>query len=112
MDIPKIIQENKKAIVLIDVRTPEANHQFKVSIKGTGFIISEDGKFITNAHVYKAVQQNEMEGLGVSVPGETDQKGTIHYDRYPTKLLAIDEENDVALMQIISDKTFATVQES
>ncbi len=103
MNIQKIIKKNRNAIVLIDLQKPGEGTQKQISIRGTGFIVFDDGKFITNAHVYKSVQENEMQYLGVSVPGKTDDKNLTHYDRFPVKLLKIDEENDVVLMQIASD---------
>jgi S1-C subfamily serine protease len=111
MDITKIIEKNRNAIVLIDLQKPAESGQMQVSIRGTGFIISKDGKFITNAHVYNQIPQNELEHIGVSVPKETDERNLTHYKRYQTKLLKIDEENDVALMQIVSDeKDFETIE--
>ena len=104
MKISKIIEQNKKSIILIDLQIPGENNQKKISIRGTGFIISKDGKFITCAHVYKQIPENELPFLGVSLIGKTDEKGIMHYDRYKAKLLEIDEENDLALMKIISDK--------
>jgi len=112
MEISKIIEKNKKSIILIALYIPGTENQGRVSIRGTGFIISEDGKFITCGHVYKQIPQSEMQYLEVSVPGKTDEKGLTHYDRYKVKLLEIDEENDLALMQIISDKiNFEPVEE-
>ncbi len=111
MEITKIIEENKNAIILVDVHIPAEHNQQKVSIKGTGFIVAPEGKFITNAHVYKAIPENEWQYMGVSVPGKTDEKNLLHYDRYPIKLINIDEQNDVAYMEIISDKKdFQTVK--
>ena len=110
MNIQKIIEKNKDAIVLVDIQIPKENNQKTIGIRGTGFVISEDGKFITNAHVYKQIPENELQYIGVSVPGKTDEKKLQHYDRYPTKLLQIDEENDIALMQIISDKSFEVIE--
>jgi len=104
MKISKIIEKNKKSIILVALYIPGENNQGKVSIRGTGFIISSDGKFMTCAHVYKQIPQNELPYLEVSVPGKTDEKGITYYDRYKANLLKIDEENDLALMQIISDK--------
>jgi S1-C subfamily serine protease len=110
MNISKIIEKNKNSIVLIDVQIPGEGAQRKISVRGTGFIVSEDGKFITCTHVYKQIPENEKEFLGVSVMGETDEKNITHYNRYKVKLLKIDEENDLALMQIIAeDKKLKTI---
>lgn len=113
MKISEIIEKNKNSIILIALYIPEAEkaNQGKVSIRGTGFIISRDGKFITTGHVYKQIPQNDLPYLEVSVPGKIDEKGITHYDRYKVKLLKIDKENDLALMQIISDKNnFETIE--
>jgi len=107
--MPQIIEKNKNAIVLIDLQKPGQGTQKQISIRGTGFIISTDGKFITNAHVYKQIPENELEYLGVLMPGKTDEKNSTQYDRFSVKLLKIDEENDLALMQIIDDKKFKTI---
>ncbi len=104
MKISKIIEENKESIILIALSIPVQNNQSRVSIRGTGFIISRDGRFITCAHVYKQIPQNELSYLEVSVSGKTDGKKILHYDRYKVELLKMDEENDLALMKIISDK--------
>ena len=109
MKIQEIIEKNKGATILIDVVVYGSNNETKFSIKGTGFVISTDGKFITNAHVYKQVLESELKYLGASVPGKVNEKKLTPYDRYPIKLLNIDEENDIALMQIVSDKKFETV---
>lgn len=110
MKISEIIEKNKNSIILVALYIPGVENQGKVSIRGTGFIISRDGQFITCAHVYKQIPQNELSYLEVSVPGKTDEKGITHYDRYKVKLLKMDEENDFALMQIISDKNnFETI---
>ncbi len=98
MKTSQIIEKNKNSIILVALYIPGDNNQGKVSIRGTGFIISPDGQFITCAHV--------------SVPGRTDEKDITTYDRYKAKLLKMDEENDLALMQIISssEKEFEFIQ--
>jgi len=113
MKTSEIIEKNKKSIILVALYIPGENNKGKVSIsiRGTGFITSLDGKFITCWHVYKQIPQNELPYLEVSVPSRTDEKGLTHYDRYKVKLLKTDEENDLALMQIISDKNdFETIE--
>lgn len=110
MNIQKIIEKNKSAIVLIDVQIPGEGNQKKISIRGTGFVVSNDGKFITNAHVYKQIPQSELQYAGVSVPGVIDTIRGTHYDRYEIELLRIDEENDVALLKIKNGKNFQPIQ--
>jgi len=99
----KIIQKNKESIILINIIIPGENNQTKISVRGTGFIVSKDGKFITCAHVYKQIPENELPYLKVMVWGETSDKGITNYKEYGVKLLKMDEENDLALMQIMSD---------
>ena len=108
--ISKIIEENKKSIVLVDVHLPAEGTQIKINIKGTGFIISDDGRFITNAHVWRQIQDNEMAYAGVSVPGPTNEKGLTPYHRFKVEKIAIDDENDLALLKIISDKKFEPIK--
>jgi len=95
-----ILEENKKSIILLDTVVPAQNNQSKVSIVGTGFIISEDGKFVTCAHVYNQIPGNERQYLGAKVPIETDNKGITAYKRYKVEFLDVDTENDMALMKI------------
>jgi putative serine protease PepD len=54
--------------------------------QGSGFLISEDGKILTNSHVVANEQQ-----LEVTLPDQS---------RYKAKLLSRDPANDVALLQI------------
>lgn len=109
MKIQEIIEKNKNAVILIDVFIPGSNNQNTVSIRGTGFIVSPDGKFITCAHVYKQIPENELQYLGAAVRGEPNEKKLTNYKRYKVKLLSINEINDVALLQIISDDKFVAI---
>jgi S1-C subfamily serine protease len=54
--------------------------------QGSGFLISEDGKIMTNSHVVTNDRQ-----LEVTLSDQT---------RYPAKLITRDESNDLALIQI------------
>ena len=108
MKITKIIERNRNSIVLVDLQKQLENNQVQINIRGTGFIISPDGTFVTNAHVYKSIPENELAHIGASVPGE-NKDNVLRYDRFPVKLLKLDEENDIAIMQIISDKKFEAV---
>lgn len=112
MKITEIIEKYKKPIVLIDVQIPGEGNQKRISIRGTGFIVSNDGKVITCLHVYKQIPQSELPFLGIAAPGRTDERGVTHYDRYPANVIGYDEENDLVLMKIVSDKNnFETIKE-
>ena len=109
MKIQEIIEKNKNSVVLLQIEIPQGNNQNRLSIRGTGFIISGNGRFITNAHVYKQIPENELQYLKVSLPfGPDSDNGKIkYYKSYPVQLLAIDEENDIALMEIVNyDRKF------
>jgi S1-C subfamily serine protease len=58
--------------------------------QGSGFLISEDGKILTNSHVVANEQQ-----LEVTLPDQS---------RYKARLLSRDQANDVALLQITPRK--------
>lgn len=113
MNNSKIIEKNKKSIILLDVVTPQDNKQNKIRIVGSGFIILEDGKFITCAHVYKQIPENEKQYLGAKIMAETNEKGITNYKSYKVKFLEEDKENDIALMQLISENNekFTPIEE-
>jgi len=98
-------------MVLLEILIPKDNDQAMRSVRGTGFIVSRDGRFITNNHVYQQIPENERQYLRVMVPGKTDDKGIVYYDSYRLELLRRDEENDLALMKIITppETAFAPV---
>ena len=63
--------------------------------QGSGFLISADGKILTNSHVVANERQ-----LEVTLPDQSHYKAT---------LLSRDEANDVALLQIQPRKTLPTL---
>jgi S1-C subfamily serine protease len=63
--------------------------------QGSGFLISSDGKIITNSHVVANERQ-----LEVTLPDQS---------RYKAQLLSRDEANDVALLQIQPRKTLPSL---
>jgi len=103
----EIIEENRKSVISLIIWIPAAKDSGKggVSIIGTGFIVSPDGKFIISAHTYKKIPQNELQYLKVLIHDRKDEKGIIHHKQYKTELIKMDEDNDIALMKIISDRT-------
>lgn len=65
--------------------------------KGTGSIIKASGIVLTSAHIL-----TDAHGRRVSV---VTQDG----NQYPGKVIATDKKRDLALVKILSDKTFATL---
>lgn len=114
MENSKIIKQNQNSVGFIDVRIPEQNDPAKnrTSIRGTGFIISKDGIFATNAHVYLEVAENEKQFLGFNLISKTNEKGLASYSRYQIELLKLDKENDLALFKIKSNErtSFETIK--
>jgi serine protease Do len=72
---------------------PNRTRKFKSTSIGSGFIIHRDGYVVTNAHV---------------VGQAADQK-VIFADgtEYEAKRVAVDEQHDLAILKIQSDRTFA-----
>lgn len=96
----EIFEKNKDSIVQLDVVIPEGENRQKMSIRGSGFIVSKDGYLITNAHVYSKLSEKEKKYFGAKVPEETDTKGIAHYKRYKVELVDLDKKNDIALMKL------------
>lgn len=95
----KNIGQTKGAIVALGY-WPTKNH---VSIIGTGFAISEDGKIATCAHVYNQVPKEAAVNFKALVLTKIDN-GIDNYNWVPLKLLKKDDQKDVAILQLESIK--------
>lgn len=73
--------EASDAVVRIDVRTPNGSRQ------GSGFIVSEDGRVLTNYHVVRDARSIEVKLASGDV-----------YER--TAVLATDERRDIAVLKV------------
>lgn len=65
---------------------------------GTGFVVSEDGHILTNAHV---VSENGQTAKSVTVSFKGDDSDTAKVD---ATILGVDDTSDVALLQVDADK--------
>jgi S1-C subfamily serine protease len=65
-------------------------------ITGSGFIVSADGRILTNAHVVEKAEQ-----VSVNVPGLKK--------KYPARIIGSDRQTDVALLRITPDSPLQPV---
>ncbi len=86
-DLPEIFKYFFKEDML-----PDPMEQFKRTWQGSGVIISPEGEIVTNVHVVK-----EAEILSVTLDND---------ETYTAKVKAIDEETDIALIQLEGEGTF------
>jgi S1-C subfamily serine protease len=78
---PDVIERASKAVVFLKGATDDG------TLVGSGFVLSSDGKIVTNLHVIRSLRAG-----GVQLPsGET-------YDSF--SVLAYDERKDIAIIQI------------
>lgn len=88
-----IYKNNRAATVNITSRVYQQDFFFRVypaDGTGSGFIINEKGQIITNYHVIKGSQE-----ISVTL---SDTK------KYPAKVLGVDSRNDLALLEIKTDR--------
>ena len=93
-----IYKNNIESIVAIQTEVVTTNmfgQQVAGAAAGSGFVISEDGYILTNAHV---------------VDGATSIKVSFENgDEYTAKLVGMEEDNDVAVLKVDSSVTFNPV---
>lgn len=97
----EIFSLNKNSVLLLETAKPLGNGQHRLSIRGSGFVVSTEGSFITNAHVYKNIPDSDKQYLYAKLPGRKDKKGVLYYKTYNVELIDIDFENDIALMKLV-----------
>lgn len=76
---------------------------------GTGVIYSEQGLIITNAHVVSTRDEIDPKDLRLRVRLSGAATGEAGERDFPARLLALDPEIDLALLQIESDRTFSRI---
>lgn len=111
MENSKIIEENKNSVILLRLFIPGENNKNQLSIRGTGFIVADDGKFITSYHLYKEIPENQRQYLEAQIPNKTEG-GITNYERFNIEFLKMDEENDIALMRLnaTDSRTFIPIK--
>lgn len=75
-------------------------NQNQVTITGSGFSITDDGKILSAAHIYNQVPQNQAQNLMAMVMTEQEINGLERYTWLPLKLIRKNDQDDVSLFQI------------
>ncbi len=90
------IKEIKSSIVAIGF-TPNPQ---QITITGSGFCISDDGKIITAAHIYNQLNDEQRKSLKAFVLAEKAAAELERYKWIPIKLINKDDANDLAVFQL------------
>lgn len=102
LSIPEIVREVSPATVSIYIiEVVDGQGEAPVSA-GSGFIITDDGYIVTNAHVIEAAIDNEEQYyVAVNVPGyESKIKATI---------IGKDIQTDIAVIKLVEEGPYPTV---
>src|SRR5687767_4081685 len=99
MNLQQKIKEARSSIVAIGF-FPAPN---QITILGTGFCISDDGKIASVAHLLQNLNKEQVDGLMANVIVEQLENGLERYQWMPIKLINKNDRNDLALFQLHGD---------
>lgn len=96
------IKKNKSSIIAIGFR----HSPTQITIIGSGFAISDDGKILSAAHLCKNLTPEQINTLMGMAIVKQDENGLEHYVWLPLKEISNNDKNDIALFQLHNyDKT-------
>jgi len=72
----------------------------RITIIGSGFAISDDGKILSAAHLYNQLKPEQISNLMGMTLMKQEENGLEHFQWFPLKLIEKDDKNDVALFQL------------
>lgn len=79
----------------------------KITIIGSGFCVSNDGKILSAAHLYNKLEKEHPEHLsnlmGMAMT-KKDENDTEYYKWFPLKLIKKEDRDDMALFQLEGHK--------
>ena len=96
MDLSEKIKKVRSSIVAIGF-IPAPN---QITITGSGFCVSDDGKILTAAHIYNQTPTQFQSKLMGMVMVKQEPNGMEHYTWLPLNFIKKEDKNDLALFQI------------
>ncbi|TSC75703.1 MAG: hypothetical protein G01um101430_197 [Parcubacteria group bacterium Gr01-1014_30] len=72
----------------------------KITITGSGFSVSDDGRILSSAHLYNKLNAEQIKNLKANVMIERAANNLERYKWIPIKLINKDDKNDIALFQL------------
>lgn len=72
----------------------------QITIVGSGFVVSDDGKILTAAHLYNQLNDEQRKNLKAFVMVEQKQDNLERYQWIPIKLINKVDPDDIALFQL------------
>lgn len=96
MQLTDKIKKNKNSIIAIGFR-PEPD---KITIIGSGFAVSDDGKIVSAAHLYNQLKPEHISNLIGMVLAKEDPSGLEGFKWLPLRLITKEDKDDIALFQI------------
>ena len=76
----------------------------QITIVGSGFCISNDGKILSSAHLYNPLDENQKRNLKAFVMVEQKENDLEAYRWIPISLVDKNDQNDLAVFQLESYK--------
>lgn len=95
-NLQRNIKEIKSSIVAIGFNP---NPQ-QITILGSGFCVSDDGKILTAAHLYNKLNDEQRKNLKANVMVKQLDKELEQYKWIPVSLINKDDKNDIAVFQL------------
>ena len=95
-NLAKKIKEVKNSIVAIGFN-PNPN---QITIIGSGFAVSDDGKILTAAHLYNQLNSEQINNLKANIMIEQMANNLERYKWIPIKLVNKNDKDDLATFQL------------
>jgi len=72
----------------------------QITIIGSGFAISDDGKILSSAHLYNKLNQEQVINLKANAMIKQEPNGLEYYQWFPIRLINKNDKDDLAIFQL------------